>query len=158
MEADVRRAKEELTRYRKSHQPRRKTNKMCRDNPVERQWGKTPEERQDKMVEAFQLVGAGQTIRSASRDTGVPFATLRRRLLARSPDLPKMGRKHTLSPNMEQNLATFIGQSADLGFGLTVAKIKSTAYEMAVSVGRENKFNSISGSAGHTWWLSFKER
>ena len=157
-EEELRQAKLALKRFKSNSMPKKRSNKKCRDEPMERLWGKDADENQLIMNHAFELVQTGMSIRAAAKETMIPFSTLTRRVRAGNSILPKMGRQYTLPLNVELQLAKFIRDSADLGYGLTVNKIRSLAYTMAVQCGTANKFNSDRELAGLIWWKNFKER
>ncbi|KAJ8870389.1 hypothetical protein PR048_029410 [Dryococelus australis] len=44
----------------------------------------------------------------------------------------------------------------ELGFGLTVAKVRHVAYELATRVGHQDLFSGENASASKWWWANFK--
>ncbi|KAF2896119.1 hypothetical protein ILUMI_10055 [Ignelater luminosus] len=61
-----------------------------------------------------------------------------------SQHLPKLGRPSVLSAELEQKLCKFVVEMQELGFGLTVKKIRSTAYELAKTENKQNQLSNIS--------------
>ncbi|XP_073959486.1 uncharacterized protein [Choristoneura fumiferana] len=109
------------------------------------------------------------TLYRASKEYKIPWSTLKEnleRVKEKSGSsnsntqvtVTKMGRPYALSVDVEHQLVSYIIKMQELGFGLTVNKIRQLAYTLAEAVGKKHRFNSEKKCAGWSWWVNFKER
>lgn len=103
------------------------------------------------------------TIYKAAKVAGIPWSSLKRFVSKNQEDvssasLPKMGRGFVLSAEAEQKLVKYIVDMQELGFGLTVIKIRKLAYHLAKTEGREQLMSDKTGVASKWWWSSFKNK
>lgn len=94
---------------------------------------------QQQLKEAVNSIkNEGRTIYKASKETGIPWSTLKRYLESEEDSVRKMGRPYALPSDLELRLYNYIIEMQELGFGLTVFQIRKYAYDLAEATGREN--------------------
>lgn len=114
---------------------------------------------QQQLKEAVNSIkNEGRTIYKASKETGIPWSTLKRYLEREEDSVRKMGRPYALPSDLELRLYNYIIEMQELGFGLTVFQIRKYAYDLAEATGRENFLPSAKRIASKWWWNSFKAR
>jgi len=153
----VKDAEMSLKNYDIENKLKKKTNKECKEHPVNRKWADAGEH-QEKFELAFRYHANGKSVRSSARDAGVPYSCFRRQLKKGDMNLPKMGRGYTLPIDKEEQLARHILKCADLGFGLTMDGIRILAYNIAKELKIEKGFSGKRNMAGYTWLKSFVSR
>ncbi|XP_072387381.1 uncharacterized protein [Diabrotica undecimpunctata] len=96
----------------------------------------------------------------ASKTFNVPATTLRRRFAnnfsGRKGDLG--GRRITLPPHLEQELATYVINMETRFFGLTTLNLRRLVFELAERNNIKHKFNKTSRLAGWKWVRVFLKR
>jgi len=107
-----------------------------------------------KAIEA--VVTQEKSLRQAAREYGVPPTTLKRRIDTSLPAEAKPGPSTVLSKEEEDRLAKYIITMAEMGFGLSPKDIRSLAYEIAESSGRNHPFTNK--LAGKDWFQAFMRR
>ncbi|XP_047994772.1 uncharacterized protein LOC125232964 [Leguminivora glycinivorella] len=113
------------------------------------------------------VLNSTMTLYKASQEFGIPWTTLKRNVERVKEDqvrgktqvsMPKIGRPFSLTQNKEIELVQYIKKMQELGFGLTVNRIREIAFELAQSEGSALFFNNEKRVAGWNWWVSFKNR
>jgi len=107
-----------------------------------------------KAIEA--VVTQEKSLRQAAREYGVPPTTLKRRIDTSLPAEAKPGPSTVLSKEEEDRLVKYIITMAEMGFGLSPKDIRSLAYEIAESSGRNHPFTNK--LAGKDWFQAFMRR
>ncbi|XP_023011872.2 uncharacterized protein [Leptinotarsa decemlineata] len=126
--------------------------------PKRQQWDK------DSMAQAILAIQEKKMgFLKASKTFGVPKTTLIR--LSQKSNMPlkeviniKLGRKATLPPELETDLADYVLHMEESGFGLTRRDIKLLAYQLAEKNNLTHKFSKENQLAGKTWLRLFLKR
>ena len=106
------------------------------------------------MIQALNAVKVdGKALRKASREYGVPVATLKRRVDGLVAVDARPGPSTVLTWEEEDKLCQYCLDMADMGYGLTIEVI---AYRIAAGSGRSHPFKE--GSAGRDWYEGFLRR
>lgn len=124
--------------------------------------------RKYRSYEISELITAGRlvkeqkmTVYRASKVSGIPWSTLKD-YLSKNQDnqqqVAKLGRPYALTPEIETKLFNYIVKMQELGFGLTVEMVRTTAFQLAKESGRENFLKKGNDSASKWWWAQFKKR
>lgn len=99
-----------------------------------------------------------RSICKASKSYGIPKTTLRNRLESADSRKKSMGPSSQLGDEAEKKLANHIKQLQSVGFAPTRSDVKSIAYDLAESLGRNHTFCSKQQKAGKVWLQSFLRR
>lgn len=116
------------------------------------------------LIQAHKMVRTGTSIYKASKECNVPWSTLKRYVKENGEDkqiiIKKLGKPYALTSEMEVKFYNFIITMQEIGFGLTVLKIRQLAYKLAEKGGRAHHFNGPEGKniASKMWWFRFKSR
>uniref|UniRef100_A0A8D8YZN8 HTH CENPB-type domain-containing protein n=1 Tax=Cacopsylla melanoneura TaxID=428564 RepID=A0A8D8YZN8_9HEMI len=120
---------------------------------IRQQWTKNDLER------AVALVKQGSSQRQASLQTKVPRRTLQRYMVkTRSTEVPKLGRKSTLTPDQEKELVTRILRLAEVGCALTPSVVRKCVYDFVESKQIPHNFSHVRKMAGKDWLCNFRKR
>lgn len=108
----------------------------------------------DSMLKAIEAVRSGAMgANRASRMHGVPASTLKDRLSGRVKHGAYPGPVPYLSREEEDELAAFLMQVSEIGWGKTKREVIQIVRQVLVKKGRDTEsFN------GEGWWLRFMER
>ena len=111
----------------------------------------------ESMIQAVNAVKVdGEALRKASREYGVPVATLKRRFDGLLAVDARPGPSTVLTREEEDKLYQYCLDMADMGYGLTIEDIKVVAYRIVAGSGRSHPFKE--GSAGCDWYEGFLRR
>ena len=102
------------------------------------------------MIRAVNAVEVeGKAHRQASREYGVPVATLKRRVDGLVAMDARPGPATVFTREEEDKLCQYCLDMADMGYGLTIEDVKMVAYRIVAGSGRSHPFKE--GSAGRDW-------
>lgn len=114
------------------------------------------------------VLSSTMTIYRASKEYKIPWSTLKENVskyktLRKSNQgaqivMAKVGRPFALPAELEQKLLAYIIEMQEIGFGLSVTKVKQIALSLAKAANVSYPFNDVKGSAGWNWWVKYKER
>ena len=108
----------------------------------------------ESMIRAMNAVKVdGEALRKASREYGVPVATLQRRVDGLVAVDARPGPSTVLTREEEDKLCQYC---LDMGCGLTIEDIKVVAYCIVAGSGRSHPFKEV--SAGCDWYEGFVRR
>lgn len=113
------------------------------------------------MEAAIAACRAGTSINAAARQHNIPPATLFRRIKAPVDQCvnKKLGRyRSVFSEEQEKILVDYVLQMEERLFGLTLADLKSVAYQLAVRNNISHPFNTEKQVAGKDWVNGFLKR
>ena len=96
------------------------------------------------------------TVREASRLYNVPFKTLRRRVNGSVKPGCKPGPATVLSEAEEEQLASYLIQMVDMGFGLSCETVMCLAFKIVDATQRKHSFKDQ--KAGRAWFDGFLQR
>lgn len=109
------------------------------------------------MKAAVQSVNSGETsLRAAARLYNVPVETLRRRTTGLVEIECRPGPPTIFSKEEEDQLAKYLTDMADMGFGLSREDVMALAFNIAEKTGKTHPFKG--GFAGRGWYEGFKSR
>lgn len=108
------------------------------------------------MQKALEAVRSGCSQRSASRQFGVPRATLQDTLLGRSPEERRMGPAPVLTPEEENKLENWLIELSKAGFPRKKDDLLDTVMKIVEEDGRPNPF--INNRPSDTWYRNFLKR
>lgn len=109
------------------------------------------------MVAAVDSVSSGKTgLREAARLYNLPVETLRRRVVGINEVSCRPGPPTVLSEEVEDQLARYLMQMADMGYGLTREAVMVMAFKLAEKTNARHPFKD--GSAGRAWFDGFRGR
>ena len=111
----------------------------------------------ESMIRAVNAVKVdGEALRKASREYGVPAATLKRRVDGLLAVDARLGPSTVLTREEEDKLYQYCLDMADMGYGLTIEDIKVVGYRIVAGSGRSHPFKE--GSTGRDWYEGFLRR
>ena len=108
------------------------------------------------MEAAVKSIQDGMSLRKAARLYNVSVETARRRVLEKVDLECRPGPATVLNEEEEKQLADYVLQMADMGFGLTNEDLRRTAYQLAEKLGKSHPF--LNGIAGRGWLEGFLAR
>ena len=108
------------------------------------------------MSAAVMSVGEGKGLREASRLYNVPVETLRRRVTGKVEVDCRSGPPTVLTPDEEEEIAHYLIEMADMGYGLTKDAVMCLVGTYITKCKRNNPFKD--GKAGRWWFDGFKKR
>ena len=111
---------------------------------------------QESMSAAVMSVGEGKGLREASRLYNVPVETLRRRVTGKVEVDCRSGPPTVLTPDEEEEIAHYLIEMADMGYGLTKDAVMCLVGTYVTKCKRNNPFKD--GKAGRWWFDGFKKR
>ena len=110
----------------------------------------------ESMKAAVETVQAGRGLREASRLYNVPVETLRRRAIGKVDIDCHPGPPTVLTKEEENEIAYYLIQMADMGYGLTREAVMHMVYLYVKKCKRSNPFKNE--KAGRWWFQGFKSR
>ena len=112
---------------------------------------------EESMVAAVRCVlHDDHSVREASRLHNVPFETLRRRITGRVEEGCRPGPSTALTESEEDQLAAYLVQMADMGFGVSRDTVMRLGYKIVDKAGRKHPFRDE--KAGRGWFDGFRRR
>ena len=145
-----RRDRKVLTHRKRTHSAPPKlcrTRKQRRPEPRHKQWT------DEQMNEALKAVSEGLGINQAARDHNVPRTTLRDRVSGRVKHGTKPCPSSYLNATEESELANFVKQCAQVGYGKTRKEVMHIAQSVANEKGILRR-----SQISHGWWARFVQR
>ena len=107
------------------------------------------------MCSAVIACGSGATLRDSTRKYNVPLTTLYKRVNG----MVAMGSRPSPAPvlsSMEDRLAHYLVEMADMGFGLSRQEVMHLAFQIAEESGIKHPFMNC--TAGRKWFEAFRLR
>lgn len=112
----------------------------------------------EMLSDALENVKNGQSIRSASIQFGIPFASLHDRVKKGHIKGPKIGRRAVFTPQQESKIADHLKMLANMFYGLSPIDFRRAAFEYAERNNLKHNFNKSSRMAGRDWLEGFLKR
>ncbi|XP_066587656.1 uncharacterized protein [Prorops nasuta] len=110
------------------------------------------------LEEARKRINNGESIRGVARSFNMNEATLRKRLKKDVP-VKSLGRYTlTFTPEMEEELCSYIKKIDNMYYGLTCKGLRELAYQFAEANELETRFNKEKRIAGTEWLRGFLKR
>lgn len=110
------------------------------------------------MDAALGAIRNGTSIRSASKQYGVPYSSIRDRLRTGICTAPKLGRSATFTPEQEKEIATQVLLLSKLFYGVSQIELRRLVYEYAERNKINHRFNTVRKIAGADWMYGFLRR